>query len=172
MSVRLRLKTGLRVYDALNELAVDRSTYTKRVKSFYPTIVSHWCLCEYCNLYDNDNLNFYHWAKELRDSLSEVKNDYTPNANKIQVLNQVWIDEKGLNVPEQVKIISQDKIKDEGLYDSPLMEQVYINFADGVDDLIGVIGDKNRGIKQYLLEKFGVEVNVNDVTTHKKRKRK
>ena len=173
MSVRIRktrkkiVTENLSVKDVLNEQAVNRKAYIKKVSALYPTLISHWCLCRYCYLFDKDNRDFEHWVREVRNCIGELKYDYAPTTDKKEVLTKIWIGNKGLDVPSQVKIITREKIKKEGLLGSTFMDVVYQDCANNIKGLINVISDDEMDIKDYLSEYFGLDIEAMTVEEYR-----
>ena len=52
---------------------IDAKDYKEKAESLRFQIVENWCLCKYCQLYDNNNTNFNHWLGELRAYINKLK---------------------------------------------------------------------------------------------------
>ena len=75
--------------ELLNEMALPRKTYKKRIDELMPQVLENWCLVHYCTIIGQTQYK-KHWSEELRGHLITV------SRLSIKVLQEIW-DENDFN---------------------------------------------------------------------------
>ena len=57
----------------INEMAVPLKTYRARVDGLRFQLVENWCLCKWCQLFNQECENFAHWITELKACIDNLK---------------------------------------------------------------------------------------------------
>ena len=142
----------------LNELSVPLSFYKDKVDCLRFQLVDNWCLCKYCQLYNEDNLNKKHWAVELRACIFNLKKiDIKNGINKHKILEKMLVNDYDYDKPNMIVRIINEKFNVEQIFDKKVRFDVAEEFADGIHNLIDEISDNNSDINDYILNTFGIE---------------
>lgn len=62
-------------------MAFEKSKYQDKITDRMQQIAQNWCLCMYCFLYDNNNINYSHWKGELCDLFDYLSSLVIKNKN-------------------------------------------------------------------------------------------
>lgn len=147
----------------LNELSVPLSFYKDKVDCLRFQLVDNWCLCKYCQLYDEDNLNKKHWAVELRACMFNLKKiDIKNGINKHKILEKMLVGDYDYDKANMIVRIINEKFNVEQIYDKKVRFDVAKEFADGIHNLINEISNDNSDINDYILNTFGIENKYKD----------
>ena len=142
----------------LNELSVPLSFYKDKVDCLRFQLVDNWCLCKYCQLYDEDNLNKNHWAVELRACIFNLKKiDIKNGISKHRILEKMLVNDYDYDKPNMIVRVINEKFNVEQIFDKKVRFDVAEEFADGIHNLIDEISDDDSDINDYILNTFGIE---------------
>ena len=59
--------------ELLLEMAMPLKVFIDRMDGLKMEMVVHWCLCEYCHLFDKGNLTSKHWRGELANFINTFR---------------------------------------------------------------------------------------------------
>lgn len=99
----------------LNEMALPRKTYKKRIDDLMPQVLENWCLVHYCTVIEQEQYKV-HWSGELRvhlltmTRLSISNND--SKESRLKVLQEIW-DENDYGKPEFLNLTVVNKFIEE-----------------------------------------------------------
>lgn len=144
--------------DLLTEMSIPLKDYKEKAESLRFQIVENWCLCKYCQLYDNNNTNFNHWLGELRAYINKLKFlNIKNNINKKQTLIKLYIEDFDLNDNDMIYRIMEDKFYVEKIEDNEIKIKVCEEFVANINSLIEVISNPNISTLSYMQAEFNLE---------------
>lgn len=142
----------------VTEMAVTLKKYKKRVDGLRFQLVENWCLCKYCQLFDNTNLNFGHWINELKACIDNLKFlDINGGISKEKTLKNMLISDYDYNDYAMIKRITAGKFKKENILDSEKTETACMAFAGNIDNIIDAISNDDIIVDEYLQDTFGYQ---------------
>jgi hypothetical protein len=140
------------------EMALSLKDYSDMLFNLRNQIIENWCLCRYCQLYDNGNINYNHWLIELRASIQNIKFiKLKSKVSKRKAIIKELIDNCDLDDENIIYLTIQDKFDDEGIYDNEIKYQVTYDFSINIEALIDVLSDDEYTFNSYKKDMFGVE---------------
>lgn len=142
----------------INEMAEPLKRYIKRIENIRFQLAENWCLCRYCQLYDNENPNFAHWITELKPCIQYLKFvDIKNGIDKKKTLYRILVEQFDFNSPNMIQRIIEDKFSDEGINDKAILSEVSQDLSNNINELIQAIGDNNISINSYVQSTFFVK---------------
>lgn len=103
--------------ELLNEMALPRKNYKKRLDELMPQVLENWCLVHYCTIIGQTQYK-KHWSEELRGHLITVSrlsikgND--SEDSRIKVLQEIW-EENDFNNAKFLNLTVVNKFLNENL---------------------------------------------------------
>lgn len=136
------------------EMANSREKYIDVVRGLTDQVVQNWCLVKYCNMYDEENYNRLHWSKELLAHLGYIyRQKIKGGINKARTTKTAWIEQEEINDPEIVKIIIQNKFKDENIEtDLDILSKEFVNHLNELIDAI--CNGSFEQVRKYVYEEI------------------
>lgn len=141
----------------LNEMALPLKEYTKRIEDLMYQLAENWCLCKWCQLFDQSNQSFTHWKEELgaylkRLSAPKLKN----NIGKKKHLEKYLVDWYDLDEKDMVLSVIDYKFDKEQIMDNAQRDAAASAFADSIHLLIDAISNGPTACKAYLVAEFAL----------------
>lgn len=72
-------------------MAISLKDFRIKVDGLRFQLVENWCLCKWCQMFDPENNNFIHWAKELSTHMSNLKFVVLKAGDKRKTLRKMLI---------------------------------------------------------------------------------
>lgn len=155
VKMKLMLEEHSKIKQLMNEMAMPLKAYVRKIEYYMYELVQNWCLCKWCQTFDQRNVNFNHWKKELRNCINQLKDPILKsNADKKKHLRQQLIDYYEFNDKNVVYRMIYDKFDDEHINDKKQIEDVAKSFANDVEKLIDLMSSVNDSTKQYVNSTF------------------
>ena len=149
------VKETLERIGMVNEMAVSLKKYCERVDGLRLQLVENWCLCKYCQLYNETSNNYKHWLAELRSCINNLKLlDIKGSSNKRKTLIRMLIDDYDYNDKNMILRIIVDKFDMENIMDQSQRIEVSKQFVSNVESLIDVISINDMKTNDYLKKTF------------------
>ena len=147
------------LYDRIlvNEMAFPKTVYERKVLGLGVQLVDNWCLCKWCQLYSQDNVNFVHWATELIAHLGNIQSwDIKGKVDKRKTLERLLVEYCDYGKPEKIASIIRSKFNDEHIMDENQRASVAVEFANNISKIIDVLSDSSIDVRVYVRETFGL----------------
>lgn len=139
----------------INEMSVPLKTYKARVDGLRFQLVENWCLCKWCQLFNEECENFSHWINELKACINNLKFlDIKNNINKRKTLLKMLVDDYDYNNSSMIERIIRGKFKKENLNNENQQQAVCEEFANNIKDLIEVISNNKIDTIEYIEKTF------------------
>lgn len=142
--------------DLLLEMAIPLNDYKNRVDGLRLQLVENWCLCKYCQLYDNGNCNFNHWKIELRSHMDNIKSLNVKSGNKLKTLKKMLINDYDFDDPDTICRIIIGKFKRENIMDTIVLGSIASEFASSVNEFINSLGIDSITSDDYINHTFKI----------------
>ena len=142
----------------INEMAVKLKAYKARVDGLRFQLVEIWCLCKWCQLYNDNNDNFSHWINELRTCINNLKFlDIKNGIDKKKTLTRMLIGDYDYGDANMILRIINDKFDVENIINTTQRSKVASEFAANIQDLIEVISNNLISTNSYIENNFNNE---------------
>lgn len=129
-----------RVPELTLEMAMPLKVFIDRMDGLSMPMVSHWCLCEYCRLFDKGNPTFKHWSTEVVNYVDALRRlNIKGKVNKRKTLQKWLIEYYDYDDPKEIMGVIRSKFDVEGLMDKDKRMTVSESFASSIDSLIDII---------------------------------
>lgn len=147
--------------ELLLEMAMPLKVFIDRMDGLSMSLVSHWCLCEYCHLFDRENPTFSHWSTEVVNYVDALRRmNIKGNVSKRKTLQKWLVDYYDYDDPKEIMGVIRSKFDVEGLMDNDRRMAVAESFASSIDSLIDIICqplDSGMTTLEYVKTTFGLE---------------
>lgn len=120
-------------------------------------LVESWCLCKYSQTHDPDNAKHSQWIAELRTIINDIKTLNIERGDKVRVLTKRLIDDYDYDKVNMIWRIVEDRFYIEKIADPNQILVVCKSFADGIDELVEVLGDDHIATDTYLKQTFNLK---------------
>ena len=144
----------------LNEMAMSLEDFKDRVLHLQFRLVENWCLCKWCQLFDINNDNFYHWLVEFKAYAMALQRIKLKSGDKKKTLCTELIENYDYNDPNSILEIIVEKFADERINDASQQMKVSIAFSEGITRLIDAICS-TTSLTAYIRKEFGLD-NANE----------
>lgn len=135
----------------MTEMAEPLKKYIKRIESIRYQLAENWCLCKYCQLYNEDNRDFAHWVTELRPCIQYLKFvDINNGIDKKKTIKRILVNQYDFNSADMIRRIIEDKFSDENITDPDIIYTVSNEMANHIDMLIEAISNNEITINDYI----------------------
>lgn len=133
--------------------------FMNKVDTLCIQIIENWCLCKYCSLFDNDNLNFKRWQTELSAYIKLLKPiKLKRNTDKTKAVKKIFVDNYEYNDAETIFYIINSKFTREGIMDIGIRKRVSEEFANSIYELISELCDASSLVDDYIVKSFGKNI--------------
>lgn len=143
------------------EMAMPLKVFIDRMDGLSMPMVSHWCLCEYCRLFDKENPTFRHWSTEVMNYVDVLwRMTIKGKVSKRKTLQKWLVDYYDYDDPMEIMGVIRSKFDVEGLMDRDRRMAVAESFASSIDSLIDIICqplDSGMTTLEYVKMTFGLE---------------
>ena len=145
----------------LLEMSTPLKVFIDRMDGLSMTLASHWCLCEYCHLFDKGNPTFKHWSAEVVNYVDALRRmTIKGKVNKKKTLQKWLVEYYEYDDPKEIMGVIRSKFDVEGLMDRDRRMAVAESFASSIDSLIDIICqplDSGMTTLEYVKNTFGLE---------------
>ena len=143
----------------IQEMALPMKKYKQYIIGMRKQIAENWCLCKYCQMFDNENQVRNHWIGELHAYLSKLVGMKLKNGiDKSKHVRRLMVDEYELNDKSRVIEFIIGKFKEENISDMDKIESVATQFSSSLPRLIEVISSGNlTSVDEYLIMEFEID---------------
>lgn len=134
-------------------MAVSLKAYKSRIDEFRFQLVENWCLCKYCQLFNQDCENFDYWIKDLKNCIDNLKFlDIKNSIDKRKILTQMLINDYDYDSADMIeRIIRGECGKNQKI-------RICKEFADNINSLIDAISSNEIDSGKYILKTFNVKL--------------
>lgn len=141
------------------EMALPLKEFKQRVDGLRFQLIENWCLCKYCQLYDQSNENRKHWAVEFRTCLKNLRDfEIKGRINKEKTISKMFIDDYDYNQERKILEIIRDKFNVEKIMDMSKRNTIATYFVNSIDELIDAISSNQTAIDDYMLTTFEYQI--------------
>ena len=138
------------------ETALPLEEFKKRLDGLRFQLIENWCLCKFCQLYDPENNNFWHWLGELHACLKNLRDfEIKGKINKRKTIVKMLVDDYDYNQSRKILEIIRDKFDAENMVDASKRKNVAESFVSSLDELIGILSGTETSIGCYIQTSFG-----------------
>lgn len=141
------------------ELVVERTLslkeFKRRIDGLRFQLIENWCLCKYCQFYDQTSDSFGLWisefnacAKYIRDS--EVKG----KIDKKKTIHAMFIDDYDYNQERKILTIIREKFDVKNIKDMSMRNTIATSFVNSIGNLIDFLVNTQTSIADYDKETF------------------
>lgn len=143
----------------ISEMSTPLKKFISSVEFLQEQIIENWCLCKYCQMFDNENQVRNHWIEELHAYLSKLVGMKLKNGiDKSKHVRRLMVDEYELNDKSRVIEFIIGKFKEENISDMDKIESVATQFSSSLPRLIEVISSGNlTSVDEYLIMEFEID---------------
>lgn len=147
--------------ELLLEMAMPLKVFIDRMDGLKMEMVAHWCLCEYCHLFDQENPTFKHWSSEVVNYVDVLRQmSIKGKVNKKKTLQKWLVEYYEYDSPKEIMGVIRSKFDVEGLMDKDRRMTVAESFASSIDSLIDIICqplDSGMTTLEYVKTTFELE---------------
>lgn len=145
----------------LLEMAMPLKVFIDRMDGLKIELIAHWCLCEYCHIFDKENPTFRHWRDELANFINTFRDfKIKGKVSKRKTLQKWLVKYYDYDDPKEIMGVIRSKFDVEGLMDRNRRMTVAESFASSIDSLIDIICqplDSGTTTLEYVKTTFGLE---------------
>lgn len=141
----------------INEMSISLKNYKQKVDGLRFQLVENWCLCKWCQIFNQENINFNHWIIELKACINHLKLINIKNGiDKKRTLIRMLINDYDYNQNNMIVRIIKDKFDLENINNSSQIETVASAFANEINNIIKVISDDAVSTNLYIQKTFRI----------------
>lgn len=141
------------LYDTLQEslvteMSLGLTDFKHLIDNLSNQIIENWCLVWYCDNYDKDNQNRWHWTGEFLALAKRIATKNIQIKNKKKAINDVF---KNWNTyTNKLTIISciSDKMKKEHL--EKYTDNIANAFIKNINEIINILSEDYTNIEEYM----------------------
>lgn len=139
----------------VTEMALSLKDFKKRLDGLRFQLIENWCLCKFCQLYDTESNNFWHWLGELHACLRNLRDfEIKGKISKRKTIVKTLVDDYDYNQPRKILEIIRDKFDAENMVDASKRKNVAESFVSSLDELIGILSSTETSLASYLQTTF------------------
>ena len=140
----------------LSEMAMSLDDFKDRVLHLQFQLVENWCICKWCQMFDVDNENFFHWLTEFKVYASALQHIKLKSGSKKKTLAKEFIENYEYSNPNSILKIVKEKFDYEGIRSSKQKKAVAVEFSKKIGDIISSICS-SAPISSYIRKEFNLD---------------